>query len=154
VIWLTIFLKKKKNQTNEVWADSFFYETTHNLKTLSTILIILTATINYFVTITYLDSINFWERDNEERMLSWRDNREIILIFLMNWKRLRCMDKVFFFGRQTKWQSHYKLTHINGGTGVRTPIMASGLTISAFLSVELGFVDCMYKLNWKKKEKS
>jgi len=26
----------------------------------------------------------------------------------------------------------YKLTHTSGGTGVRTPIMASDLTISAF----------------------
>ncbi|AES67143.1 hypothetical protein MTR_2g087370 [Medicago truncatula] len=32
----------------------------------------------------------------------------------------------------TKWQSHYKLTHTSGGTGVRTPVIASGLTISAF----------------------
>ncbi|KEH34717.1 hypothetical protein MTR_3g067925 [Medicago truncatula] len=28
--------------------------------------------------------------------------------------------------------SHYKLTHTSGGIGVRTPVMASGLTISAF----------------------
>ncbi|AES68856.1 hypothetical protein MTR_3g016240 [Medicago truncatula] len=33
---------------------------------------------------------------------------------------------------ETNWQSHYKLTHTSEGTGVRTPVMASGLTISAF----------------------
>ncbi|AES65212.1 hypothetical protein MTR_2g036720 [Medicago truncatula] len=33
---------------------------------------------------------------------------------------------------KTKWQRHYKLTHTSGGTGVRTPVMTSGLTISAF----------------------
>ncbi|KEH33669.1 hypothetical protein MTR_3g450490 [Medicago truncatula] len=32
----------------------------------------------------------------------------------------------------TKWQSHYKFTHTSGGSGVRTSVMASGLTISAF----------------------
>ncbi|AES65218.1 transmembrane protein, putative [Medicago truncatula] len=32
----------------------------------------------------------------------------------------------------TKWQSHYKLIHTSGGTWVRTPVMTSGLTISAF----------------------
>ncbi|AES64652.1 hypothetical protein MTR_2g028210 [Medicago truncatula] len=32
----------------------------------------------------------------------------------------------------TKWQSHNKLTHTSGDTGVRTPVMASGLTMSAF----------------------
>ncbi|KEH29466.1 hypothetical protein MTR_4g037095 [Medicago truncatula] len=46
--------------------------------------------------------------------------------------------------RKTKWQSHYKLTHTSGGTGVRTSVMASGLTISTFLPVELGLLDNIY----------
>jgi len=40
-----------------------------------------------------------------------------------------------FFFKQTKWQNHYKLIHISEGTGVRTPVMTSGLTISAFCPV-------------------
>jgi len=50
-------------------------------------------------------------------------------------------NKLFFVGRQTKWQSHYKLIHTSGGTGVRTPVMTFGLIISTFLLIELVLVD-------------
>ena len=43
-----------------------------------------------------------------------------------------------------KWQSHYKLTHTSGGTGVRTLVITSGLTISTFLPVELELLDYFF----------
>ncbi|AES69105.1 hypothetical protein MTR_3g022380 [Medicago truncatula] len=43
-----------------------------------------------------------------------------------------CVTITYYSTDRRNGKAIIKLTHTSGGTGVRTPIMASGLTISAF----------------------